>query len=189
MATDNPALLQYFLQDDLYLLNEDKSVYNGESKHFEIPQAEFNILTEAAAAIAPISAPVAETPKPNFKYLGANKKQFLILVHYTADEHIGEAHLKALESTLGRKSLSIDDVAILNTAKYASNNHQDFVGFFSPAKLLILGTAATPAGLASPRLNVIQQLENRLQLYTHSFDEMLADRDKAKAFWEQMKNL
>ncbi|WCT11830.1 hypothetical protein [Mucilaginibacter jinjuensis] len=189
MAPDNPALLHYFLQDDLYLLNEDKNAYNGESKQVFTSPAEAEILPVTQAPAVPVTTPVPETPKPNFKYLGGNKKQFLILVNYIADEHMAEAHLKALESTLGRKTLAIDDVAILNTATYTANNHHDFIAFFSPAKLLILGTPAIPAGLVSPQLNVIQQVENRLQLFTHSFDEMLADRDKAKAFWEQMKNL
>jgi hypothetical protein len=189
MAIDNPALLHYFLQDDLYLLNEDKNAYNGQPKLVIVPQAEAEILPVAEAPAEQIPTLVAETPKPNFKYLGGNKKQFLILVNYIADEHMAEAHLKALESTLGRKTLAIDDVAILNIAGHTTNNHHDIIGFFSPAKLLILGTPAIPAGMASPQLNVIQQLENRLQLFTHSFEEMLTDREKAKAFWEQMKNL
>jgi len=189
MATDNPALLHYFLQDDLYLLNEDKNAYDGQQKPIIVPQAEAEVLPVIEAIAEPIPTPVAETPKPNFNYLGGNKKQFLILVNYTGNEHMAEAHLKALESTLTRKTLAIEDVAILNTAKYTANNHNDFIGFFSPVKLLILGTPAIPAGMASPQLNVIQQLENRTQLFTHSFDEMLTDREKAKAFWEQMKNL
>lgn len=189
MATDNPALLHYFLQDDLYLLNEDKNVYNGEPKQTITPQAEAHIPSVAETPAAPLTPSVPETPKPDFKYLGSNKKRFLILVNYATDEYMAEAHLKALESTLGRKTLAVDDVAILNTARYTANNHQDFIAFFSPEKLLILGAAAVPAGLSSPQLNAIQQLETRLQLFTHSFDEMLADRDKAKAFWEQMKNL
>lgn len=193
MATENPALLHYFLQDDLYLLNEDKSVYNGQS-------AQPIVLTSLALSSAPVipvieapkeqvATPVPETPKPTFKYLGGNKNRFLILVHYPADEHMLADHLGKLESTLGRKSLTMDDVAIVNTAKYTGSQHLDFITFFSPQKLLILGASAIPAGLTLPKLNTIEQLENRLQLFTHSFNEMLADREMAKAFWEQMKNL
>ncbi len=189
MATDNPALLHYFLQDDLYLLNEDKNTYSGAPGQAITTPTETPVLPVAETQEEQALQPLTETPKPSFKYLGGNKKQFLILVNYTTDEHIAEAHLKALESTLGRKTLAIEDVAILNTARHAANNHQHFISYFSPAKLLILGAAAIPAGLAPPQLNVIETLENRLQLFTHSFDEMLADRDKAKAFWEQMKNL
>jgi hypothetical protein len=193
MATENPALLHYFLQDDLYLLNEDKSVYDGQSVQPVAPVA----TTPTTAPIIPVieapkeqvAIPVPETPKPDFKYLGGNKKRFLILVHYPADEHMVADHLGKLESTLGRKSLTMDDVAIVNAAKYTGNQHQDFITFFSPQKLLILGAPAIPAGLASAKLNAIEQIENRLQLFTHSFNEMLADREMAKAFWEQMKNL
>ncbi|OKS88431.1 hypothetical protein [Mucilaginibacter polytrichastri] len=189
MATENPALLHYFLQDDLYLLSEDKSVYNGQALQPAITPIEAPVLQAIETPKQQVAIPVAQTPKPDFKYLGANKKRFLILVNYPADEHMLADHLSKLESTLGRKTLLMDDVAIVNTAHYVHNNHQELVAFFSPEKLLILGAPAIPAGLASPKLNSIEQLDNRLQLFTHSFNEMLADREMAKAFWEQMKNL
>ncbi|NCD68768.1 hypothetical protein [Mucilaginibacter agri] len=189
MANDNPALLHHFLQDDLYLLKEDQGAYSDLSaKSASMPTEQpVSPIVEAPKA-EPVQS-VTETPKLNFKYLGSNKKKFLILVNYADAQYMAEAHLKALESTLGRKTLSIDDVAIVNIAAYANYQHQDYLTFFVPEKLLILGASAVPAGLASVKLNAIEQLENRLQLYTHNFDEMLADREKAKAFWEQMKNL
>jgi len=189
MATENPALLHYFLQDDLYLLNEDKSVYNGQLAPPVITPADAPVIPTIEIQKEQVAAPIAETPKPGFKYLGANKKRFLILVNYPADDHMPADHLSKLESTLGRKSLTVGDVAIVNTAHYSHNNHQDLITFFSPEKLLIMGGPAVPAGLVSPKLNTIEQLDNRLQLFTHSFNEMLADREMAKAFWEQMKNL
>lgn len=189
MATDNPALLHHFLQDDLYLLKEDQNVYSNLTVKEVLAPAEQPVSPVVEAPKAEPVQSVTETPKLNFKYLGSNKKKFLILVNYADAQYMAEVHLKALESTLGRKTLSIDDVAIVNIAAYTNYSHRDYLTFFTPEKLLILGASSIPTGLSAVKLNAIEQLENRLQLYTHNFDEMLADREKAKAFWEQMKNL
>lgn len=172
MLSDTAAALRYILQDDLYLLPGDKDFYANPPQ--EVP-------TEAVAV-------AIETPPLSFNCLGDNKKRLLVLVHYSGHEHMDPAHLKALESTLGRKELALADVAILNISRYAENNHSDFFAFYEPLKLLILGAKAIPAGYNAGELNKIAQVENLQQLYSYSFDEMLADREKVKAFWEQMKN-
>lgn len=166
MPTDDTAFLQFFLQDELYLLKEDKAFY-----------------TEGPAA-----TPTEEkTPEPQFNCLGNNNKQFLILVHYSDHEHMDPAHQKALESTLGRKELTLADVAILNVAKVDPQFQQHIISFYKPAKLVVLGSTAVISGLPSININTIAEGDIK-QLHTYSFTEMLADREKAKSFWEQMKN-
>ena len=166
MPTENAALLRYFLQDDLYLLNEDKTAY----------------------ATTPVAQPETETKKTGFNYLGGNNEKFLILVNYPAHEHLEEAHLKALESTLARKQLMRIDVAILNLAKHTEHNAAEVLGYFKPAKILILGMDAILQGLPPTVFNTAEAKSNYRQLHTYNFTEMIADRDKAKAFWEQVKN-
>lgn len=173
MLSDSVAALRYFLQDDLYLLPGDKAFYVHPPEQQPGPE----IVTVAI-----------ETQRVSFNCLGGNKKRFLILVHYSGYEHMDPAHLKALESTLGRRELALADVAILNLSRYKDSSHADLFAFYEPQKLLILGAQAVPAGYRAGELNEISQVENLQQLYSFSFDEMLADREKAKAFWEQMKN-
>ncbi len=166
MPTDNAAVLRYFLQDDIYLLKEDKQVYGGQ----------------------PVTDEYPETDKPRFNYLGGNKSKFLILVNYPGEEFLDAIHLRALESTLSRKNLVIEDVAILNLAKHGGPTFAAILAFFAPAKILILGIDAAVADMPASVFNTIENKAAHLQLHTYSFIEMVADPDLKRPFWDQIKN-
>jgi hypothetical protein len=163
---ENPAALRFIMQDDIFLLNKDKT------KPAEKPEQ-----------------PVLKTPEISFNYLGKNKKNLLIVVHYPDTEFIAEAHLTALENILKRLDYAIDDVAILNIAKHSNTAIDDLQAYFSPQKLLILGKPAMPAKMENPALNEVKQIAALTALYSFSFDEMMSSTDNKKAFWDQMKNL
>ena len=166
MKVEDTNALRFILHDELYLLNEDKSLYSGSPK----PQPEI------------------QTPQPVFNYLGSNKKNFLILVSYNEYEFIKDEHLTALEAVLGRIGYTLEDVAIFNQAKHDSNFEQ-VLAYFQPKMLVILGKAAILSGMADQKLNSIEKSLGLDTLYTFSFDEMMANVDNKKAFWEQIKNL
>ncbi len=166
MKVEDPNALRFILQDDLYLLEEDKHNYNN------------------------VTAPLLqiETPQVNFNYLGANKKNFLILVNYPEHEFIAEDHLTALESILNRKGYSREDVAIFNIAKITTE-YELLTAYFKPQILLILGQQSIPAGMKQPTFNLRESNDGVNVLYTFSFDAMMTNTDNKKAFWEQMKTL
>lgn len=166
MKVEDPNALRFILQDELYLLNEDKSLYNTITK----PQ------------------PLIETPRPNFNYLGSNKKNFLILVNYAGHEFIPDDHLTALESILGRKGHSREDVAILNIAKN-TDEFESITAHFEPKTLLILGQESIPSGMQQPQFNIPEKHEHADVLFTFSFDAMMTNMENKKSFWEQMKTL
>jgi hypothetical protein len=168
MKVENPVAFHFIMQDELYLLNKDKDLY---------------IKTTAAPE------PVIETAPVNFNYLGGNKKSFLIVVHYPAQEFIDEKHLTALESTLKRLGFSIDDAAIFNRATYYDIGSKHLFDFFKPQKMLILGAVAIPPNMEGLDINKPKQLNSCNILYTFSFDEMIDNTENKKAFWEQMKQL
>jgi hypothetical protein len=165
VKVEDTNALRYILQDELYLLDEDKN------RHAAID----------------ISAPATQTPAPAFNYLGSNKKNFLILVAYNDHEFMQDDHLAALESVMGRKGHTRDDAAILNLAKN-EGSFNDITTFFSPQMLLILGASAHPAGLGELKFNAIKTINSIKALATFSFGEMMDNVDNKKAFWEQIKN-
>jgi hypothetical protein len=158
--------LRFILQDDLYLLEKDKSYYNTILK----PQ------------------PAIETPQIKFNYLGTNKKNFLILVNYPDHELMADEHLTALESVLNRKGHSREDVAILNLAHIVAEYEQLAV-YFNPKTLILLGQASIPRGLKHPKFNQFENSTGLNVLYTFSFDEMMANNENKKTFWDQMKTI
>ena len=166
MKVENPVAYRFILQEELYLLDKDKASY---------------MQTE--------SQPVIQTQPVNFKYLGGHKKNFLIIVHYSAHEVIDDKHLTALQSIFKRLELSMDDVAILNRANYSDAPFEDLTDFFNPRKLLLLGQDALPAGIDVLTLNKAAVLNNCNTLFSFSFDEMMDNNENKKAFWEQLKQL
>lgn len=171
MKVEDRRALRFILEDDIYLLNEDKLNYNKTDNHQpSVPQPEI------------------ETPKPVFNYLGANKKGFLILTNYADHEFIAGEHLAALESVLGRKNHSREDVAILNTAKNTSE-YLELISHFNPQTILILGHESMPAGINRVEFNQVAKLDDLAVLCTFSFDDMMTNTENKKLFWEQVKTL
>jgi hypothetical protein len=171
VKVEDRQALRFILEDDIYLLNEDKLKYNkSDDPQLPVPQSEI------------------ETPKPVFNYLGANKKSFLVLTNYADHDFIADDHLTALESVLGRKSHGREDVAILNTAKNTSE-YLAIISHFKPQTLLILGQESVPAGMDQLTFNQVEKRDSLTVLYTFSFDDMMTNTDNKKAFWEQVKSL
>ena len=166
MRVEDNNALRFILQDEIYLLDEDKN----QPGNTAIPQ------------------PGIQTPQPVFNYLGSNKKSFLILVSYDQHEFMPDDHLTALESVLGRLGHNREDVAILNLAKHPDADHAQILAHFSPKTLIVLGKN-TASGETDLKFNSITQVDGIKTLITFSFSEMMTNVDNKKAFWEQMKNL
>lgn len=116
MNVENPTAFSFIMQDDIYLLEADKSLYNSPA-----PVATVNAVSEPEPVYntMPVAETVVEKKEPvSFRFMGGNKKHYLILAHYPGAEYIDDGHLAALQSTLGRLNTGADDVAIINLANY-----------------------------------------------------------------------
>lgn len=205
MLIDNTAGLRYLLNEDIYLLKQDidnletfiavqATPIAGHVATAGQVVAEPVVEAEQKTAEEPVAATVqqpvvAEPAALYFSYLGANAKQFLILCSYPAAEHMDDKHQEALKSALQRKELALDDVAILNIAKYPTATVAQLTEYFKPSRLLLLGAPTLLTGWDKLTLNQLTNLGGIKALYSFSFTEMMGDRDKTKAFWEQMKVL
>jgi hypothetical protein len=179
VKTENPNALHFILQDDIFLLNQDRDVYS----HAATPVKLTVVQEEPAEPETQV-----ETAIITFNYLGSNKKNFLITVHYPGIDFMADAHLTALQNTLKRLGFELDDVAILNLANYSDADHGVLMDYFQPKKMLLMGKNALPQGMGAIKLN--EQSSGGINtLYTFSFDEMMDSNDYKKAFWEQMKLL
>ncbi|MVN90768.1 hypothetical protein [Mucilaginibacter aquatilis] len=193
--------LSYFLQEDLFLLQSDKSLYqninlneqaNDAANTQPVAQNPVNAPEASNVTVAPqtITLPATSTPVTpalTFNYLGGNQKNFLILVCYTDIDHMPAEHLNALTGTLTRINYMQDDVAILNMAKANSKLWTDISHFFKPEKLLILGKNALPAAMPALNPNEIQHTAQVKTLYTFGFGNMLGNKDYTRIFWNLIK--
>jgi hypothetical protein len=167
MKIENPIAFSFIMPDELYLLNKDKTLVTAREE----------------------PPPVTETRPDNFNFMGDNKKNFLVIVHYPELEFIDDKHLTALESILKRLNFSVDDTAIFNIAKYTGTTIKQLMDYFKPRKLLLLGQQALPGGIGPVALNKIHISNNIPALFSFSFDEMMDNNENKKAFWERMKQL
>ena len=172
MLTEHAAAFRILMDDDLYLTKED---WFKENTFVASPAAE-----ESAGTL-----PTEEINIPKFEFSGKNLKNFLILT----DETLQENHLKALESTLSRKQMSLDDVAVVDLSNYRNTNFEQLNAVFMPQKLVFFGLKPETLGLPTTELNQIGTYADYQILYTYSFNEMLGNKEKTKAFWEPMKTL
>ncbi|MBB3969867.1 hypothetical protein [Mucilaginibacter phyllosphaerae] len=207
MKVENPQAFRYIMPDEIYLLPKDKVALPAALPVAEAPAATDNLpvapqpaaitqtavtpaLTPTPAIVIPqILQPVVETPETGFNYLGSNNKNFLILVNYSNETHMAATHLTALASILQRKELSLDDVAVLNVNKYQPVKLAQLAAYFSPTRLVIMGSDALPEGIGKLPLNQPLQGKKTHVLYSFSFDEMMSSNDNKKTFWEHMKTL
>jgi hypothetical protein len=169
MNIENPLAYSFIIQDDIFLLDADKQLFKGSEKP------------------APQAILVKETPAPSFKYLGAYKKQYLVLTHYSGAEFIADAHLTALHNTLKRLDYDPGDIAVFNLATNPAADFEQIINFFKPQKLLILGNGALPHGISAPVQNTPQPVSGISTLFTFGFDEMMDSQENKKAFWEAIK--
>jgi len=209
MLVENPLALRYILPDDVYLLRNEKPVFAiAESKApspepivqqaVNIAETPAPIVAEPLINITPLQPtvqipampePTTQTPMSAFKYLGGFGKQFLVLVNYPAHEFMDDAHLNALEATLGRIGFTRADIAIFNLHQHAGKTYAEIREHFKPERTLIMGADALPHGLKQPPTNQVIRAGNRSLLYTFSFTDMLGNKENTRAFWEQVKTI
>lgn len=206
MKVDNPQAFAYIMQEEIYLLNKDKSLFTAaavaEPKTAEVSPIAEQIVPASAIVAEQPTAPVTpalnasnapkteiQTADNEFNYLGKNNKNFVVLVNYADHEHIHPVHLTALQSILQRKGLALDDVAILNVNQYNPVKLTTLATYFAPTRLVIMGADALPDGIGKLPLNKPLQGKKTHVLYSFSFDEMMSSNDNKKLFWEHMKTL
>jgi hypothetical protein len=197
VKVENPAAFRFLLEDELYLLNTDKMLYDKAIEPEPTPAVTSSPIIEpskpeqvtASPSLTPEPQAVIKTQVADFKYMGENLKSFLVLTNYKTAEFINAEHLTALENILKRKDLGPDDVAIFNLANYNETKFSQLKTFFKPVKVLVLGGDALPQDIKVLKPNKPVTSNGITVLYTFSFDEMMDNVDYKKVFWEQVKTL
>jgi hypothetical protein len=212
MLAENPLALSYILPGDVFFLPADRSalatvmpeaaeapspekieepvvVYTAAVTAAPVAGAGEAIIPQIPPMVPTVAPAIAETPAIAFNYTGGYQQKFLILVHYPNHDVMEPGHLSALESTIKRRELSMDDIAIFNISKYPGTELKAIGKFFKPKRMLLLGKDAFPMGLVAPVFNQLTMLGTCQLLYSYSFGDMMGNKENTKAFWERMKML
>lgn len=169
MKAEHPNALRLLMQDDLYLIAQ-----------------EADTITQNPGIDA-IEAPIPQPENLIFKHAGNNNTHFLVIVNTSGHDFLEGAHLKALHSSLERKGLKPEDIALLNINPYPDAIKEWLISFFNPEKIWFAGVDPGSLGWKTMSINTVSTDENLQLLYSYSFSEMVGNKEKIKAFWDQMK--
>jgi hypothetical protein len=92
---------------------------------------------------------VSDTIEGNeWKYLGGNKQQILIVVNNTGITHLPDEDLELLTSILKACKLDLGDVAIINSNNYPQHTYKEYIAQFKSRIVLLFGL--DPVGFGLP---------------------------------------
>ncbi len=123
-----------------------------------------------------------------FIYQGSKDQGILFILRYVAYPYFSPAALDAFEKTIGALKLTKENVAVVNLANaHNPNDFKRIMQFFEPKKIILLGVE--PASLKLPPIEHNSYMKGRIATVfnTFSFEEMFADVNKKKMFWNEFK--
>lgn len=101
-----------------------------------------------APATTLLKEPAAQTAAgPAWKYLGDNRKNILIVVHYTGVLHLPDEELGFLINILTACRLGLGDVAVVNTNNHPESSCKDYLGYFASKTILLFDVDPVRFGL------------------------------------------
>lgn len=199
--TNNAEALRLFFTEDVYLVKDNSqsassellivvSEKEGPVTAPTLPKVEAPIVKEETAVVQPISQaePVKELAF-DFKYLGKNQKQILILVNDSDNEVSTEQGRELLRKLVKAIELTANDFALVNYANYGEAKFQHFKAFFNCNLVLSFGVGANQLDLPEQALHQLGLLENTQFVFTHNLHDLDSDQLSKKMLWGSLQQL
>lgn len=123
-----------------------------------------------------------------FVYQGDKSTGVLFILRYPDYPYFSPEAEDAFVKTLGVLQLSLKNVAVVNLANaHNPNDFKRIMQFFQPKKITLLGVE--PASLKLPEIGHNSYMKGRVATVfnTFSFEEMFADVQKKRLFWNEFK--
>lgn len=172
--------------------------------HIKLPAAVINELYKTALvepalnigvkeAAAPVEKPVItrnEAIAPEWKSLGSNEKNILIVVSNSDAVYLPDNDLNFLTGVLGACKLSLADVAVVNRFHYTDASYKELIAYFNSRVILLLGVEPAAMGLPInfPHYQ-LQAFQNNTFLFTPSLGEIEKDKLEKSKLWVSLKRL
>jgi hypothetical protein len=124
----------------------------------------------------------------DWKYLGNNQRNILIVVNYETAVHLPDEELSFLTNMLAACKLSLGDTAIINMNNYKETSYKDFLAEFKSKIVFLFGIEPTVFGLpvSFPYFQV-QNLANCTFLYAPTLEEQRKDALLKSKLWVSLR--
>lgn len=168
LITDNPIALQALLSETLFLPKE-----KGEAM---------------VSPVGNVKDGASREEVEEFIYQGDKSTGILFILRYPDFAYFSPQAQDAFVKTLGALNLSFENVAVVNLANpHNPNDFKRIMQFFQPTKITLLGVE--PISLKLPEIAHNSYMKGRVATVfnTFSFEEMFADMQKKRLFWNEFK--
>ena len=160
-----------------------------------IPELPAAIMTTTPVA-APAAAPVTAAPEikpanaPQWKWLGENLKQVIVIVDHADAVHLPDTELSFLTGILGACKLSLADVAIINLQQAGGLDHKKVSEKIKSRITLLFGVEPEAYGLpvSFPAFQ-IQPFNQVSYLYSPSLSDVEQDKVLKSKLWVCLRRL
>jgi len=203
LTTDNPVALQALMDETIFangfdFQSELEAVSKAKDTEYVavgIPTTD-HLVKPSATGEATRSGYIGNEEGNNtlevlggeFIYQGSKDQGILFILRYVQYPYFSPAALEAFEKTIGALKLTKETVAVVNLANtHNPNDFKQIMQFFQPTKIILLGVE--PASLKLPPIEHNSYMKGRIATVfnTFSFEEMFADVNKKKLFWNEFK--
>lgn len=144
---------------------------------------------EETTTATPAEEPSTQAAR-DWKWLGENGKQVLIVVRYRDVVHLPDQALKFLTGILTACKLSLADVAILNIEQQPSTQYRDYLDTFQSRVALLFDV--DPAGFGLPMNFPFYQIQPFAQcsfLHAPTLEELESDKVQKSKLWVALRRL
>jgi hypothetical protein len=140
--------------------------------------------------LAELYQQVLVTEQQGFKWLGGRSKPILVVVKQVAAPFLTDEDLPFLTRLLNACKLTLEDVAVFNTATYPTARPDEVLSFFSPRIVLCFGITPDEWGLPVdfPRYQ-LQALKECTFMHAPALSQLAADTEERKQCWGSLKRL
>jgi hypothetical protein len=198
--TSNAEALRLFFTEDIFLV-KDKSegalvkpviaapeILPNESA--SLPKTETPIYKEPVSVLPTVEEPVvAAKAKLDFKFLGKNQKNILILVNDSNNEVSTEQGRELLRKLVNAIALTAKDFALVNYANYQTATYADFNDFFACKLVLAFGVSPQQLAVAGQSLHQLQQIGETKLVFTSNLHDLDSDPTSKKVLWGSLQQL
>jgi hypothetical protein len=198
LNTTDPIALSLLFNDDLYILEqkepeivEKKELLPTQSINISNQEVTQPVKIEITEPVKEVIKPVEEikpSTKPFYEYLGENNKSFLVIINNTEKDFLAKADLDFLLKIIKAKGLVLDDIAILNKAKYQNLSFDTLKEFFGFNKMLTFGINPKEFGVVGIESNKKFIFKKSSILGTWDLGQLNTDVKKKTTFWNELKN-
>jgi len=196
--TSNAEALRLFFNDDIYLV-KDATVDNSQVLAADLPseasvrsaETPLNTTSESATIVEEPLVPEIKQPALtfDFKFVGGNQKQILILVNDANNEVSTAEGRELLRKLVKAIGLTGNDFALVNYTAYQEANYKHLQAYFSCKLLLAFGVSARQLGLGDFPLHQLVAHENVKMVFTANLHALNSDQQSKKILWASLQQI